>query len=264
MKHSALYVGQLGHRRFLPREHQFSYPIFQWYLDLDELEEVFKGHWYTSLNRWNILSFRREDYLDPHIPDLKEAVILRLAETPVLAERVHSVRLLTHVRYFNFTFNPVSFYYCFDKEERLCAVLAEITNTPWNERHTYVLPIIAEKDLPDQQADRRRHEFDFDKAFHVSPFNPMNMRYRWVLSEPGAQLSIFMENRIKSSTGEGEKHFDALLRLDRKNIDENLGPVLIRQPLMTVKVVFGIYWQAMRLWLKRIPFYDHPTTLKEP
>ncbi len=264
MKHSALYAGQLGHRRFLPRRHQFSYPIFQWYLDLDELTEVFQSHWYTSLNRWNLVSFRREDYLDPHIPELKQAVIQRLASYPDLAARVTSVRMLTHVRYFNIIFNPVTFYYCFDEQDTLCAVLAEITNTPWNERHTYVLPISSQGNGVYHNAEQGRHEFGFDKAFHVSPFNPMNMRYRWVFSEPDAHLSVFMENRMASQEGSAEKHFDATLTLHRDSIEHNLGRVLIRQPAMTVKVVFGIYWQALRLWLKRTPFYDNPTTVKEP
>lgn len=260
---SALYRGWVRHRRFTPKAHAFRYPMFMFYLNLDELEDALSRHWYTSLERRNLVSFRREDYFEGQSatpPNLKTAVIARVqAEFQGRGEPVpdiHHVCLLTHLRLFGFVFNPVSFYYCFDAAQKLCAILAEITNTPWGERHAYLLPIGSS--APTMQYQNRganRHCFSFDKAFHVSPFNPMNMRYQWNFSEPEQTLRLHMDNLMQT---DHTKHFDATLCLERQPLHENLAPTLIRFPWLTVKVVIGIYWQALRLKLKGVPFYEHP------
>lgn len=268
---SAVYTGTIRHRRFEPCSHEFEYPIFMLYLDLDELPALFKQKWFCSLEHFNVVSFKRSDYFCPEDPDLKHAVINKVESESHSPETIKHVRVLLHARYLNATFNPVVFYYCFDDKQKLIAILAEITNTPWGERHHYVLPI--NSITPDSatpakgyaEKGQNKHQFEFSKAFHVSPFNPMNMDYRWVFSEPGNALLVHMDNLMQQETTEPsahesvkQKHFDATLKLERHSFESEFSKILIQYPFMTVKVVLGIYWHAFRLWLKKAPFYDHP------
>jgi DUF1365 family protein len=245
------------------------------YLDLDELPQLFAQKWFCSLERFNIVSFKREDYLSPETPSLKDAVIEKVQASLGNTVEIHSVRALLHVRYFNIVFNPVVFYYCFDRDNKPVAILSEITNTPWDERHHYVLPVndsLSNDSIQKKTLSKNKFEYLFDKAFHVSPFNPMNMAYRWVFSIPSTRLHAHLENRLiainkkdvsadienKDLENVDEKHFDATLILERKEFDREFGKILIQYPFITVKVMVGIYWQAFKLWLKRVPFYDHP------
>ncbi len=264
---SAIYTGNIRHRRFIPNAHTFNYPLFMLYIDLDELTQLFSSKWFCSLERFNLVSFMREDYFAPEEPDLKQAVITRVTED--FTSKGHNppdithVRVLMHARYLNIVFNPVVFYYCFDDQENLLSVLAEITNTPWAERHDYVLPIDETRvDMGYRNGGNDTHIFSFAKKFHVSPFNPMNMDYRWAFGVPKENLVVHMENTMKAISGDGndlvEKHFDATLNLEKKSFEEELSKTLIQYPIITVKVILGIYWQAFRLWVKRNPFYDHP------
>ena len=237
---SALYVGEVRHRRFADVEHAFAYRLYMTYLDLDELDEVFAGRWFWSTKRMAPVRYKREDFLGPAERPLIEAVRDRVEAK--LGIRPRSVRLLTCLRHFGHSFNPVSFYYCFDGEE-LVAIVAEITNTPWNERHAYVL---------DARGQRR---FEFEKDFHVSPFFGMDHTYRWLFTEPGESLTVHMENDTD------RKAFDATLTLRRRAITgRSLAAALANFPLMGLKVVAGIYWQALRLWWKKAPFFAHPNT----
>lgn len=254
VQHSALYRGWIRHRRFAPKQHAFTYPLLMWYLDLDEIETVLAQRWFTSLERFNLIAFHRDDYFAPERGDLKQAVISRIAEQfPDHAKDIRRVTMLTHLRYLGYLFNPVTFYYALREDGSVCAILAEITNTPWGERHAYVLPVNVGESVKAYQ------RFEFDKQFHVSPFNPMAMQYRWVFSCPGKQaLRVHMDNLVNSPTDQEHKHFDATLVMTRQSLGEGMGRTLIRYPLETVKVSMGIYWQALRLWLKGVPFHDHP------
>jgi uncharacterized protein len=243
--HSALYTGVLRHRRFAPRGHEFSYRLFMVYVDLAELQQVFRGRWLWSAAHPAIAWLRRGDYLgDPAIP-LDTAVRDRVA-AEIGTRPTGPIRVLTHLRYCGFAFNPVTFYYCYDREDRRVQhIVAEITNTPWNERHAYVLP-----DVGDAPVLRHR----LAKQFHVSPFMPMNLSYDWRFSQPGERLSVHMQD-----LEEDRKIFDATLTLERREISSaSLAIALIAFPFMTLRVVGAIYWQALRLWLKRIPFHSHP------
>jgi hypothetical protein len=251
---SAIYRGWVRHRRLAPHPHAFRYGLFLLYLDLDELAQVFQRRWFWSVGRRNLAEFRRSDYLgDPDEP-LVDAVRRRVREA-LGREPTGPIRLLTHARYFGHCFNPVSFYYCFEADgTTLDCILAEITNTPWRERHAYVLP------LANAEQHGIAREWSFDKAFHVSPFLPMQRRYRWRFTVPGDEIRVHMDVLDRE-----QRQFDATMVLERRPLDgAGLARCLLRYPLMTLKVVAAIHWQAALIWLKRNPVYDHPAKHPEP
>ncbi len=245
---SCVYRGVVRHRRTRPVPHVFRYRIFMMYLDLAEVPDVFDGRWLWSARRFAPAWFRRADYLgDPGVP-LDRAVRDLVAERAGF--RPHGpIRVLTHLRYFGYVMNPVTFYYCFDRDDNHpTTILAEITNTPWKERHTYVLQ------RPEPDSSDRTKRYRFAKAFHVSPFMDMDHGYDWRFSSPERRLVVHMENFAPDG-----KLFDATLSLEREEITgRSLSRVLARYPLITARVAGAIYWQAFRLWLKRAPFYVHP------
>ncbi len=246
---SAIYEGRIRHRRFAPRPHGFDYRMFQLYLDLAELDQVFAGRWLWSVDRPNIAQFRRRDYfgdasvpLDTAVRDRVEASLGRRPDGPI--------RVLTHGRYFGKTMNPVSFYYGFLADgETLDWVMAEITNTPWGERHAYLLPVATAV-----RSGEALH-WEFDKAFHVSPFIGMDGHYDWRVSEPGEQLLV----HIDEAGANGERVFDATLSLERRELTRaELSRALARFPATSLRVLGLIYWNALRLTLRGAPYHRHP------
>ncbi len=248
--HSAIYCGWLRHRRMVPRPHAFGYRLYMMYLDLAELDSVFAGRWLWSTKRRALARFDRRDHVgDPAIP-------LDRAVRDLVAERTGTrpagpIRLLTHLRYFGMVFNPVSFYYCFDAgDTRVESVVAEVHNTPWGERHCYVVQ------APPADGDCAWLRDRSAKAMHVSPFHPMELDYRWSFRRPGERLAVHM---ALTEDAASTPIFDATLTLRRAPVTAaSLAGVLLRFPLMTTKVVAAIYWEALRLWLKRVPVHDHP------
>jgi DUF1365 family protein len=250
--HSALYVGWVRHRRHAPKPHAFRYPLFMVLLDLDELDRVFAGRWCWSTQRRALCEFRRSDFLGdagrPLDTEVRDLVQARTGTRPL-----GPIRLLTHLRQFGYSFNPVSFYYCYAADGvTLTDIVAEITNTPWKQRHAYVLPIAQAQNHGSALA------WDFDKQFHVSPFMAMAHRYRWALQPPGESLRIHMDV-LPPVGAEGSKAFDATLVLQRRPLTgRNLAATLLRFPLMTAQVIVAIHWQALRLWRRGNPIHDHP------
>ena len=250
---SCLYEGRVRHRRFAPRAHEFSYSLFFCYLDLDELDRVFAGRWLWSARRPAVAWLRRGDHLgDPDVP--MSTAVRDLVERESGKRPTGPIRLLTHLRYFGYCFNPVSFFYCFDDAgERVETIVAEVSNTPWRERHCYVLT-----EALNEGADTRKR-YRFAKDFHVSPFMDMAHDYDWRFGEPGNQLAIHMENWKT-----GARYFDATMSLRRRAMTGwTLASALARFPQMTGKVIAAIYWQALLLWLKRIPFHSHPRSTEQ-
>ncbi len=246
---SCLYTGQIRHRRFAPRPHSFHYSTFMMYLDLGELDEVFGGRLLWSHRRPAPARFKRRHYLgDPFVP--LEDSVRRLVREKTGDVPSGPICALAHLQYFGYCFNPVSFYFCFDPEGReVETVVAEINNTPWNERFAYVL---CGRDSAGQNGTQC---FRFRKQFHVSPFLDMNLDYAWSFTRPASTLTIHMEN-----LEEGERVFDATMTLRRREISTwNLNAALARYPFVTLKTISAIYWQAFRLRLKGMPFYTHPS-----
>lgn len=231
---SALYVGNVRHRRFKPITHRFDYRIFMTLIDLDELALLPSVG--IALERFASAAFYRSDYLGGG--DIKTKAQQRIAE--LTGENLNGrVMLLCQLRYLGCYFNPVNFYYLYNANDELCWLLAEVRNTPWNERHTYAVN-------PDGTQ-------PVDKIFHVSPFNPMDMTYHWQLSAPGQRLRVHIENHRVS------RESDATLMLYRQPLtSQTLRRQLWLLPLITLKTATAIYWQALKIWLKRSPVYPHP------
>ncbi|MFK3796645.1 MULTISPECIES: DUF1365 domain-containing protein [unclassified Pseudomonas] len=242
---SALYSGWVTHRRFVPKAHAFTYRIGMLYLDLDEQDAVMKLSPFAGASRLAPFSFRPGDYLKDYtsrgmslIGAVREIVKQSQGRAPM-----GRVCLLTQARSWGLSFNPVSFFYCYEEDGALAAIVCEVTNTPWRERYHYVLP-----------AGPKGHQhFAVAKAFHVSPFLPRDLEYRMSFSQPDAHLGVHMAD------WQGDKKvFDATLNLQRQPLDR---PALHRHlldfPWMTAKTCLAIYWQALRLFLKRIPVFSH-------
>lgn len=231
------------------------------YLDLDELPSLFDDCAAWSYNTPNLAYFKRADYFGDVNKPLKDEILAKVAQE-INKKPAGKVCLLTNMRYFGYCFNPVSFYYCYGADNQtLEAIVTHITNTPWGKDYAYVHDCVNENSSLNLG-------FNFKKAFHVSPFMPMDIEYIWQFSRPGKHLSVYMQNRqdnkdatakIPAEKMPGKKMFDATLTLQRLELNpETLNSVLLKYPFMTLKVIGAIYWQALQLWLKRIPFYPNP------
>ena len=245
---SCIYEGRVKHTRTKPAVHQFAYRLYMMYLDLDELPTLFEKRWFWSVSGPALARFRRSDHLGSRNEPLAGAV-RRLVEEDTGTRPCGPIRLLTNLSYFGYCFNPVSFFYCFGEDGMTVEfIVAEVNNTPWGERDTYVL------DCRRESGAASSWRFQPRKKMHVSPFMPMELEYNWVLSAPADRLAVFMAN-----SQDGKRIFDATLNLTRTEISgASLARVLIRFPFMTVKIISAIYWEALRLWVKRCPLYKHP------
>lgn len=244
---SSIYRGSIYHKRFSHGEHTFRYQLDYAFIDLDEIDEVFGLSSLWSANKPNLVSFQRQDYLPGECENLRDEVIHRIKS---LGGGVFSgkVFLLSTLRSLGYCMNPISLFYCYEEDEqgaeqgnKLRYVLAEVHNTPWDERHLYLL------EGPD-------FKVPMAKTFHVSPFMPMDTTYHWQISDPDTNLSVAI-----NVSRETQPLFTASIALTRHvltkgNVTQMIG-IQIRQAFRTIT---AIYIQAARLWLKKVPLYGHP------
>lgn len=243
---SALYSGWVRHRRYAPKNHRFSYRISLLWLNLAEQERVFSLSNLWSGRWWSPMRFQPDDYLRHHRQPAEalQQTARRLVQEQLGLHLTGPVCLLTQVRSFGLVFNPASFFYCYDQQHKLRAIITEVSNTPWLERYCYVL-----KTEPDQ----RSQQFRVAKSFHVSPFLPAELDYHMRFTRPGKTLLIHMEDWQGK-----DKLFDATVNLARQPLSKALlRREAISFPFMVLKTITGIYWQALRLALKRVPVFDH-------
>jgi uncharacterized protein len=246
---SALYVGKLRHRRFSPRLHAFSYPVYMAFVDIDRLPELMRVSPFAAYNRWNWTSYHERDHFgDPRRP-LRER-LARDARLNGVTLPGGSVFLLTHLRYLGYVFNPVSFYYCYAADGALELMMAEVNNT-FGEKYNYWLH------ASNQQPAAVAKRYSTAKHMHVSPFMDMHLRYDWIFAPPGERLVAHM-----NTLADGQAFFDATLKLQRRPwTRRELHNALVAYPLMTLRVIAAIHWEALRLWLKNVPVFTHPAKL---
>lgn len=248
---NGLYAGTVRHRRFAPKRHGFTYPVFMAFLDVDGLEAAMGTSRLLGYNRFAWASYDDRDHLgDPSRP-LRERLAAS-ARAQGLAFPEGRAAILTNLRYLGYCFNPVSYIYAWDRSGRLALIGAEVTSTPWKERTLYWMR---------PSGEGRLHRFDLAKRMHVSPFMPMDLRYRWTFGAPGGSL------RVRMALHRGAEFlFDADLRLERRDwTPREIRRALLAFPLHTFKVIAAIHWEALKLWLKHIPVFTRPrTSAREP
>ncbi len=246
---SCLYVGWVEHHRVYPIDHRFRYPIRYFYIDVEQLDAVSSMSRFFSHTRIAPLRFRRRDYYGDPQKSLADS-IRGLIRDRKSVDCSGPIYMLTNPRYLGYAMNPVSFYYCFNSTgERVEHIVAEITNTPWEERYCYVLS------LDDSIAKgSKQFRYLFPKDFHISPFSPMGVDYDWKFTAPSDSLVVRMDSHRQQ-----KQTFSATMSLRRQPVTaQNIRRLFWKSPLTTWGIAKGIYWQAVKLRAKKATFYDHP------
>jgi len=211
-------------------------------LDIDRLPELMRVSRVTSYNRWNWATFDDRDHLGDPARPLRERLALDAARHAIDLPDGR-IFVLTHLRYFGYCFNPVSFFYCFDAAETLQIVLAEVRNTFGGSQNYWLRP----------EAGSRRFRAAAAKSLYVSPFMPVDLDYLFAFTLPARRLVAHMETA-------GAVTFDATLSLERRPWDATeIRRALLAHPVMTARVTAGIHWQAAKLWWKGVPLVPRLT-----
>jgi hypothetical protein len=241
MPESALFLGRVRHRRTGNPEHEFAYPVWYALVDLDDLERLDRKLRFFSHNRFNLTGFDDRDHMGPELKPVREKLQSWLRHRGVEHE-IGRIELLTHLRILGQVFNPVSFYFIRDTEQRLLHAVAEVNNT-FGETYCYLLA-----------ADGSRVRHEADKVFHVSPFQPVDGRYRFRINEPGKRLTAHID-----VLRDGERVFDSTLSVMRRELNSSsLIRTVARHPHLSLRTLALIHYQAVRLWLKKAPFFSKP------
>jgi len=244
---SALYVGSVMHRRLRPRQHGLHYRLFWMLIDLDELDRLGEELRVFSRNRFNLVSFHDRDFGGGTDAPLRQQ-IEGLLEASGIGDAATRIELFAMPRILGYAFNPLSVWFCRDRDDKLRAVVYEVHNT-FGERHSYVLPVIGESDQALAQ--------HTSKAFHVSPFLGMAMDYAFRVSPPGERVSV----AIRGEDAGGPVIVAGLAGARRELSDRALLRVLAVFPLMTLRVTAAIHWHAIRMVLKGFRIHPHPASM---
>jgi len=242
---SGIFTGVVFHQRSQPKLHKFSYKIYLFWLKLSEIDSLaanVKG-FSSEKSGFSLVNFKRQDYLGEATESLEASVLnkmneLNSANASEPARLTGDVFMLGQVRTFGLYFSPVNFYYLRNASGNFTHMLAEVSNTPWNQRHHYLVDLSCQNNT--------------QKAFHVSPFNPMDMTYKWQVAQPTNKLNLHL------SCYKETKHFEAAIDMTKQSLTStSLRQSLLSIPSMTIKTMAGIYWQAIKLFFKRVPIYAH-------
>ncbi|MCE7901189.1 MAG: DUF1365 domain-containing protein [Gammaproteobacteria bacterium PRO9] len=240
---SALYVGSVMHRRVRPKQHCLRYSIFYLLIDLDEVDDLAARLRLFSHNRFNLFSFHDRDHGDGMATSPRDRIERHLREGGIESEG--AIRLLTMPRILGYAFNPLSIYFCHKLDNSLSAILYEVNNT-FGERHSYLIPVSPGAKVPIRQESR--------KSFYVSPFMSTDMAYSFSVVPPGEQMAVSIVGR----DAEGPVLVARLAATRRELTDASLARAFGAYPFLTAKVITGIYWEALLLWLKGVRLHRRP------
>jgi DUF1365 family protein len=244
---SGLYTGSVTHTRTRPKKHRLSYRVFWFLLDLDELEKLSARLKLFSLGGFNLFSFREADHASAqHIP-LRQQIERTLADADIDLDG-GAIRLLCMPRVLGYVFNPISVYFCHRNTGELAAILYEVTNT-FGQRHSYLIPVD-----PDEAIKRQSIKQSARKVLYVSPFIDMNITYDFRVMEPAETVSL----TVRGSDDEGLLISASMIGMRSEFSDRALLRAALTHPLLTLKVVGGIHWEALKLWLKGVRLVHRP------
>jgi DUF1365 family protein len=245
---SCIYTGNVTHQRHWPKKHRLSYRVFSLFLNLDELDHLGRKFRLFGYNSPAIFSFHDKDHGDGEGTPLRQWVNDTLASSGS-RNPGGPVYLFTYPRMFGYVFNPISVYFCYDRQGELDTLIYEVGNT-WGERHCYIAPV-SENGKP--------AEHSCDKNFFVSPFLPMDCRYHFQTDKPGRKFRLLI-----SETSRGEHVLDAWFSGKQRKLDDrSLMRLAATLPFMTLKIIAGIHWEALKIWFKGVPVFRHVPAPKE-
>lgn len=251
---SAFYIGHVFHKRFVPKVHKFTYPLYMNFIDLDEVELLDKKFWWFSSKKWAPLQLKATDYLKDRTPltsDENQSTGNHLKATALAAAKalgadlngIDQVCMLAQLRCLGIYFSPVNFFFLYEKNTAKY-LIAEVSNTPWNNTHSYLIDLTAPAPT--------------EKAFHVSPFMDLDMVYQWQVKEPKLNTKIVIES------WRDRRLFMAVFDAQRYDINtKKVSAIFLRWPIVTVSIVRAIYWQAFKLYIKGIRYVPYQTKQQE-
>jgi DUF1365 family protein len=248
---SAFYIGHVFHKRFFPKEHTFTYPLYMNFIDLDEVELLNQKYWWFSPKHWAPLQLKRSDYFNTEVPHagehtsgaghfLKSRAITVANDLGANVSTINRVCMLAQLRCFGIYFSPINFFFLYENDTARY-LIAEVSNTPWNKTHCYLIDLMSPTPT--------------EKAFHVSPFMDLDMEYRWCVKPPTASTEINIENWRERLL------FTASFSATRYSINaKKISAVFLRWPIVSLSIIRAIYWQAFKLYLKRIRYVPYQTS----
>lgn len=251
---SCLYVGDVVHRRFKPHRHRFRYRVFSLLLDLDEIDRLAARLRLFSRNRFNLFGFYDRDHGDGGATPIRQRIAALLRDAGIAVDG-GAITVLCYPRILGYVFNPLSVYFCHRRDGNLAAILYEVSNT-FGQRHSYLIPVDGDGSGPIHQA--------CPKHLYVSPFFPVDGEYRFRVVPPGTPPAPQVAIGIDYRDGEGSRLYAGFRGERRELTDRTLLAYAVRLPLMTVKVMAGIHWEALKLWLKGVPLVRRPSPPAEP